>query len=99
MGERLERMAVDGGGYRGDEVSDALVEAVGVRVGGALGARFRLVELRLLWRDWASIRPSMLMDEWWRCDEGGGFLVSLRRCGLPLGRLLFGFWPSMIHLR
>ncbi len=58
-------MAVDGG-CRGDELLlDALAE-VGVRAGGALGARLRLVELPLLWRDWASIvRPSMLSDELW----------------------------------
>ena len=70
-----------------------------------LGARLRLVELRLLPRDWASTRPSdaPLNRElaeweferwWWAAAEGGGFLVSLRRCDeltlalalAPLGR-------------
>ncbi len=65
----------------------------------------RLVELRLLPRDWASTRPSdaPLNRElaeweferwWWAAAEGGGFLVSLRRCDeltlalalAPLGR-------------
>lgn len=64
MGEGLERFAVCEGGYRGDELLDAF--EVGVRAGGALGARFKLVELRLLWMDWASMRPSMLSElEWW----------------------------------
>lgn len=58
MGEGFER-AVVGAGYRGEELFDALVE-VGVRAGGALGARLRLWELRLLWR-----LPSMLAEEPW----------------------------------
>ena len=45
MGEGFDRIEV-GGGYRGDELLDAL--EVGVLTGGALGARLRLVELRLL---------------------------------------------------
>ncbi len=61
MGDGLERPTVEGG-CRGDELFDAF--DVGVRAGGALGTRFRLAELRLLWIDWASIRPSMLRDEW-----------------------------------
>ncbi len=60
-------MAVTEGGCRGDELFDALeavaAAAVGVRAGGALGTRFRLAELRLLWRDWASMRPSVLREE------------------------------------
>ena len=78
----MERRAV--GGCRGDELLDAL--EVGVLAGGALGARLRLVELRLLWRDWASIRPSMLRElVWWWADDGG-FLMSLRRVELPEDR-------------
>ena len=62
IGEGFDRAVVDGG-YRGDELFDAL--EVGVRAGGALGARLRLVELRLLWRDWVSIRLSILKDALW----------------------------------
>jgi len=69
-------LAVEGG-RRGDEVLDAC--EVGVRAGGALGARRRLVELRLLWMDWASRRLSKLSDDEWVRDEGGGCFLSRRR--------------------
>lgn len=68
MGEVCDRVASKEGaaGKRGEE-SDAVLTAVivvtvltagvlGPR--GALGARRKLVELRLLPRDWASTRPS-----------------------------------------
>lgn len=41
------------GRCRGEELFDALLD-VDVLTGGALGARLRLVELRLLWMDRAS---------------------------------------------
>lgn len=90
------------GGCRGEELFDAL--EVGVLAGGALGARLRLVELRLLWIDWVSNRPSMLLELrcwywcwYWLC-ELGGFFVSLRREELLEARLVL-FWlePSMIQ--
>lgn len=57
------------GRCRGDELLDALKEGVGVvlcRGGGALGARFRLVELRWLCSElaWASKRASALNEYW-----------------------------------
>ena len=57
MGDGLCKRVAEGG-YRGDELPDAF--DVGVLATGALGARLRLVELRLLWMDSASMRPSML---------------------------------------
>jgi hypothetical protein len=48
MGDGLCKRVADGG-YRGDELLDAF--DVGVLATGALGARLRLVELRLLWID------------------------------------------------
>lgn len=48
-------------GFLGEELFDAWV-LVGVRAGGALGARRRLVELRLPTNDWASTRLSMLNE-------------------------------------
>ena len=67
------------------------VEGV-VRAGGALGARRRLWELRLLWIDKASTAPSMLDEErvWW-CE--GGFLTSFRRWELALAMV----WLSMMR--
>jgi hypothetical protein len=67
VGEACDRVArVAGGkadgaaGKRGEE-SDVVVvvlEAGVLRPSGLLGARRKLVELRLLPRDWASTRPS-----------------------------------------
>lgn len=77
MGDGLDRVAV--GRYRGDEPLDAL--DVDVLEGGALGARLKLVKLRLFWSwmDWASMRPSILRALEWSWVVGGAFLVSLRR--------------------
>lgn len=63
MGDGFERAVVEAG-YRGEELFDALVDD-GVLAGGALGVRLRLWELRLLWTDWVSRRPSMLREEPW----------------------------------
>lgn len=66
-----------GGGKRGHESSDAseavvaLVEDLGVALLKALATRRKLVELRLLPRDWVSTRPSALTRKmelegcWW----------------------------------
>lgn len=77
---------------------DALLEVVEVGLvgdlaSGALGARVRLVELRLLWTDRASNLPAvtdtaasastLLELRWWPCCwcwcELGGFFVKRRR--------------------
>lgn len=62
LGDGLGKRVAEGG-YRGDELLDAL--EFGVLATGALGARLRLVELRLLWMESASIRPSMLKEPLW----------------------------------
>lgn len=106
--------AEEAGGCRGEELFDALLE-VGVLAGGALGARLRLVELRLLWMDRASnlaaAVASMLLElRCWYCEcELGGFFVSRRRededgaaveVEVETGCLvLFWFKPSMIQQR
>lgn len=51
----------EAGGCRGDELFDALGD-LPVFCSGALGARFKLLELRLLCRDWASKRPSLVTE-------------------------------------
>jgi hypothetical protein len=59
-GERLARLKAGGycaAGKRGEQ-SGAFEAGVLVPPTGALGARFKLAELRLLPRDWASTRPS-----------------------------------------
>lgn len=54
-------------GCRGGELFDALGDLPAAAEAeafwsGALGARFRLLELRLLCRDWASKRPSPALE-------------------------------------
>lgn len=66
-GDRLCKRVAEGG-YRGDvSLVELLVDAfeVAVLATGALGARLRLVELRLPWTEPESMRPSMLKAPLW----------------------------------